>query len=66
MTFQKTSAKETFYNSIFFLTSPLLSSIPSSLKYSLCVTCPITVKLVGEEDVKPRVHWRFLGLHVTS
>ena len=34
--------------------------LKSILKYSMCVTYLITVKLVRDEDVKPRVHSRFL------
>ena len=33
--------------------------LKSSLKYSMCVTYLITVKLVRDDDVKPRVHSRF-------
>ena len=35
--------------------------LKSILKYSMCVTYLITVKLVRDEDVKPRVHSRLLS-----
>ena len=37
----------------------LISVVKLFLKYSMCVTYLITVKLVRDENVKPRVHSRF-------